>query len=186
MTDKTEQRILDAALKIFAKEGYKGATTRAMADEAGFNELTLFRKFKNKENLYNTVLTKNVEKMLKDYEESVFIDKKFENPRDFLETYIKNTLKAMTNNFEVFYLAINEENKVLEPMMDETIHFIGKYFEKNIPGKKIDYETFGFTINSFIYVINLEKYHGRTSSFGKSSEETVENAIDIFYCMINH
>jgi len=186
MTNETEQKILDAALKVFAKEGYKGATTRSIADEAGFNELTLFRKFKNKENLYNTVLTKNIEKMLKDYEESVFIDKKFENQRDFLEAYIKNLLKTMMNNFEVFYLSINEENKVLEPIMDKTIHVIGKYFEENIPGKKIDYETFAFSINSFVYVVNLERYHGRTSSFGKSPEETIENAIDIFYCMINH
>ena len=31
MVDKTEQKILDAALKIFAEKGYKGATTRGIA-----------------------------------------------------------------------------------------------------------------------------------------------------------
>jgi AcrR family transcriptional regulator len=48
MVNKTEQKIMDAALKVFARKGYKGATTRAIAYESGFNELTLFRKFKTK------------------------------------------------------------------------------------------------------------------------------------------
>jgi AcrR family transcriptional regulator len=31
MVDNTEQKIMDAALKLFAKYGYKGATTRIIA-----------------------------------------------------------------------------------------------------------------------------------------------------------
>lgn len=46
MADETKQKILDAALKIFAEKGYKGATTMSIAEEAGFSEKTLFRKFK--------------------------------------------------------------------------------------------------------------------------------------------
>ncbi|NJD54393.1 MAG: helix-turn-helix transcriptional regulator [Candidatus Methanoperedens sp.] len=42
---KTEQKILEAALRMFAREGYDGATTRRIAEEAGVSEMTLFRKF---------------------------------------------------------------------------------------------------------------------------------------------
>ncbi len=35
MTYGTEQKILDAALKIFAKKGYDAATTRVIAEESG-------------------------------------------------------------------------------------------------------------------------------------------------------
>ena len=52
----TEQRILEAALKIFASEGYTGATTRRIAEEANVAEVTLFRKFQSKENLLREVL----------------------------------------------------------------------------------------------------------------------------------
>jgi AcrR family transcriptional regulator len=48
MTDKTEQKILDAGLKVFSKKGYDAATTRGIAEESGFTEMTLFRKFGTK------------------------------------------------------------------------------------------------------------------------------------------
>ncbi len=178
MVNKTEQKILEVALKIFAEKGYAGATTRVIALESGFTELTLFRKFSTKKNLYNMVISQYTEKMMKDYQENVFIDKKFEDPKDFLETYVKNSLKTSWDNFEVFYLSVNENNKDLEPMMEETTKFASMYIEKNIPDKKIDYLAFGLTISSFVYVINLEKYHQRIASFGKNIEDVVDSFIE--------
>ena len=51
-TVPTRQRIVDAALKVFSKYGYQGATTRAIAKEAGVNEVTLFRHFGSKQKLF--------------------------------------------------------------------------------------------------------------------------------------
>ena len=59
MAMTAEQRILDAALKVFASEGYTGATTRRIAEEANVAEVTLFRKFQSKENLLREVLLQN-------------------------------------------------------------------------------------------------------------------------------
>ena len=44
-------RILDAALRVFAETGYRGATTRRIAQVADVNEVTLFRHFGSKEEL---------------------------------------------------------------------------------------------------------------------------------------
>jgi AcrR family transcriptional regulator len=49
-------RILEAAAKLFSEHGYEGATTRAIAAEAGVNEVTLFRNFGSKENLLLAVV----------------------------------------------------------------------------------------------------------------------------------
>jgi AcrR family transcriptional regulator len=46
--EDTARSILDAAMKLFAEHGYAGTTTRAIADEAGVNEVTLFRHFGSK------------------------------------------------------------------------------------------------------------------------------------------
>lgn len=46
-----EQRILDAAVRVVEHEGLRGATTRRIAEEAGVNEVTLFRRFGSKEQL---------------------------------------------------------------------------------------------------------------------------------------
>jgi AcrR family transcriptional regulator len=55
-TDETRQRILMAAAQVFAEEGYARATTRALADAAGVNEVTLFRHFGTKQNLFAAVV----------------------------------------------------------------------------------------------------------------------------------
>ena len=49
--DDTRQRIINAAMGLFGQVGYSQATTRAIADAAGVNEVTLFRHFGNKKNL---------------------------------------------------------------------------------------------------------------------------------------
>ena len=48
IADKT---ILHAALEVIAEKGYAGATTRAIAERAEINEVTLFRRFGSKKNL---------------------------------------------------------------------------------------------------------------------------------------
>ncbi len=49
--NNTKLRILTAAISCFSSAGYKGCTTRQIADQAGVNESTIFRVFGNKKNL---------------------------------------------------------------------------------------------------------------------------------------
>lgn len=51
----TRQKLLEAAMRVFAEAGFRGATTRRIAEEAGVNEVTLFRQFKSKTALINEV-----------------------------------------------------------------------------------------------------------------------------------
>jgi AcrR family transcriptional regulator len=48
--------ILEATVKVFAEAGTRGATTRRIAQEAGVNEVTLFRHFGSKEALLREAL----------------------------------------------------------------------------------------------------------------------------------
>ena len=48
----TRERILDAAARVFAENGYARTTTKALATAAGITEMTLFRHFGSKENLF--------------------------------------------------------------------------------------------------------------------------------------
>jgi AcrR family transcriptional regulator len=49
-------RILDAAARVYAEFGFRGATTRRIATAAGVNEVTLFRTFGSKEALIEQAL----------------------------------------------------------------------------------------------------------------------------------
>ncbi len=51
----SRQKLLEAAMRVFAESGFRGATTRRIAEEAGVNEVTLFRQFKSKTALINEV-----------------------------------------------------------------------------------------------------------------------------------
>ncbi|HEX9483237.1 MAG TPA: helix-turn-helix domain-containing protein [Gemmatimonadaceae bacterium] len=52
----SRERILEAASRVYSKHGFRGATTRLIAQEAGVNEVTLFRTFGSKSALMQAVL----------------------------------------------------------------------------------------------------------------------------------
>ena len=47
----SRQKLIDAAARVYGEFGFRGATTRRIADEAGVNEVTLFRLFGSKSQL---------------------------------------------------------------------------------------------------------------------------------------
>jgi AcrR family transcriptional regulator len=53
-------RILDAAKRVYAQHGFRGATTRLIAIEAGVNEVTLFRTFGSKAALFEALMQDHV------------------------------------------------------------------------------------------------------------------------------
>jgi AcrR family transcriptional regulator len=52
------EQLLDAAARLYAEAGYRGATTRRIAVEAGVNEITLFRHFGSKDALIREAITR--------------------------------------------------------------------------------------------------------------------------------
>lgn len=56
--EETRQRIIDAAVEVGSQVGYPKATTKAIAEAAGVNEVTLFRHFGTKENLFLAAVEK--------------------------------------------------------------------------------------------------------------------------------
>lgn len=171
MVDKTEQKILDAALKLFSQKGYKGATTLDIAVEAGVNDSTLFRRFKNKQNLFDKVIINGIEKMADDANSGLFIDE-FKSPRDFLETFVKNLAKLGEDHFEIINLVNREADLVPANFIGGFVNSLGEYIEKHIQNDKIDYEIFAFDIISFLYVLYLD----HRGIFNR--EETLEKYIN--------
>ncbi len=55
----TREKLLAAAARVYVRAGLTGATTREIAEEAGVNEVTLFRHFKTKDRLLAAVVGDN-------------------------------------------------------------------------------------------------------------------------------
>ncbi|MBW4503397.1 MAG: TetR/AcrR family transcriptional regulator [Scytonema hyalinum WJT4-NPBG1] len=63
---QTRTRILDAARRLFASQGFDGTTTRDLAQAAGVAEGTLFRHFSNKKAILVEVATQGWVEILTD------------------------------------------------------------------------------------------------------------------------
>jgi len=55
-TLSSRERVLRAATLLFAAKGFEGTSTRDVAKKAKVNEITIFRLFKNKQDLYLHIL----------------------------------------------------------------------------------------------------------------------------------
>lgn len=64
-TAPARDRLLAAALAVFSQNGLQGATTKAIAAQAGVNEVTLFRLFGTKEALLGALLSSMVAEVMK-------------------------------------------------------------------------------------------------------------------------
>lgn len=56
MIDDHRHRILQAAARVYTQHGWRGATTKRIAEEAGVNEVTLFRHFGSKDALLEQMM----------------------------------------------------------------------------------------------------------------------------------
>jgi AcrR family transcriptional regulator len=159
MSSKTEQKILDAALEVFSKNGYKGARTRIIAEKSGFTEMTLFRKFETKENLFNQVLIKNKEKIVEDFNSLLVLEEVSESKARF-HALILGLMDLIDNNFKYVNIIIYEQDKIVDSVTETFIVHLGEHLEKFFPKIKIDHELLSFMILSFLYALIYRKQMG--------------------------
>lgn len=174
MTDETQEKILDAALEAFAEKGYIGATTINIAEKAGFSQMTLFRKFETKKNLFDKVLIKNFRVFQRDFD-LILKNDGSKNSGDFLETLIRKLAKLADENFELIHLLSNEKTRVTEPFIAEFISNLSEHIESNVQNDKIDYNAFAASIFAIIYMLSLSN-HQETAFV--DSEEILNKFID--------
>lgn len=92
-------RILKAAAEVYTEAGFKGTTTRRVAEVAGVNEITLFRHFGTKDALVKTALMQ-----LYQQDEPVMLGEPEDPPRelyDWAHATIKHWHKARHLIFRV-------------------------------------------------------------------------------------
>jgi AcrR family transcriptional regulator len=68
---EVEERILDAAAKVFLERGFEGATVDEIADVARAGKPTIYARFPGKEALFTAVMARNVREMTRTFESVV-------------------------------------------------------------------------------------------------------------------
>jgi TetR/AcrR family transcriptional regulator len=176
MTNETEKKILNAALNVFARKGRDAATTKAIAEKAGRTEMTLFRKFGTKKNLFDLVMIQNMEKMREDIKAIIDdMDNKYDTPESFIEEYIKRSVILYENNIEAFTLIISDDNENVDPLMGNLNNYVGDFIGRNLPKEKIDPKILGIYINTYVYFLTLEVFNGRDVGFDERIDGLINN-----------
>jgi AcrR family transcriptional regulator len=132
---ETEKKILLAATKLFSESGYSGVSTRKIAEQAGVNEITLFRYFKSKSNLLQSVIKhfafegNIIEKISKDItgniRDDIFIF------ADVYYMFLENNIKM----YKIQIKEIDEKGKKFTNTIDYT-EFMKDYFRKKVADGK--------------------------------------------------
>jgi AcrR family transcriptional regulator len=159
----TEDKILDATIKLLDKVGWKGATTKRIAAEAGVNEVTLFRKFQNKELLLKAAKKRNANKFLEELESLFNIDDSGDI-ENYLITIWENASKIIAKRINLIRISMEEvrgipiEEKVLPKISKMIIDHLASYFQKQIDKgiiRDINPEVAALNIFSIVFQIEI-------------------------------
>lgn len=134
MRDKTEQ-IIQAAIKVFIRKGLQ-ATTQELANEADVAEVTLYRKFGNKQKLFVTVVKSVLEKQ---FYAHLMKEAKASDTDEFLRVVIDNRLETLSKNHNLVKMLLSESLMGhLPPDIDlpnmifqSLVNVIGHHADKN-------------------------------------------------------
>lgn len=156
----TSKKIMKVALKLFSEQGYYPTTTKQIAEEAGVNELTIFRHFGSKSNLFQVttehyVLDSKIDSILKNTE-----DLNFEEAMFLITNRIYKLLIQNTKLYKVqMKLADNEKDFVKLKLSRKIISILKDYFEVLKENNKIKGEPYIMAvtlINSLLGTFTIE------------------------------
>ncbi len=104
----TEERILEAAKKIFLRDGLQGARMQDIADLATINRSMLHYYFRDKELLSQTVMKGVISKFIVAFKENLNSELSFEEKVD---NYIDAEINLAFDNPDLLIFALHEASK---------------------------------------------------------------------------
>ncbi|OPX58786.1 MAG: putative DNA-binding transcriptional regulator [Methanomassiliicoccales archaeon PtaB.Bin215] len=124
----SRERISAAAFALFAERGFDGTTTRAIAERAGVNEVTIFRTFGSKEALFRQVAME----MLPLRRIKAGVDFRIEGTaEDVLVQNARLVLGILRDNLHIFMILVGElwrhpelKDEVGFEMFDQAVEFL--------------------------------------------------------------
>jgi AcrR family transcriptional regulator len=103
MIDDHRNRILSAAARVYALHGRRGATTRRIAEEAGVNEVTIFRQFGSKHALLDIAMRECAR-----LDQEVQLPQVPTNPPEELSVWIAQHHASLRNMRDIVFKLLSE------------------------------------------------------------------------------
>ncbi|WP_202077910.1 TetR/AcrR family transcriptional regulator [Caldalkalibacillus salinus] len=183
---ETSEKIMDAAIELFSKNGFDGVTTEEIAAAAGFSEKTLFRHFKSKQNLLEQAIDRY---HYADEMRAIFDNELSGNVYDDLRLISENYHRIMYRNRKMLRVIMKVGNNL--PGLHQYAHrhpralqeFLTQYFgdmKKQNKLRDVDEEKVAIT---FLYM-NFGLAQGRMNEDPAFSDEEfkalLKESVDLF------
>ena len=102
--------ILNAAMKVFVEKGFKGSTTLEIAKAADISEVTLFRYFKSKQEIF----LQGIEPILFSTLEGSVNSEDEQSSETKLENILYERISLISENYQIVKLILSEESLLSE------------------------------------------------------------------------
>lgn len=135
-SSETQDKILDAAIKHFARYGYHGAKTADIAKEAGVSEGAVFKYYGTKKDILRGVMNRIIQEIVPGM--LMMTDEEFtdltreEDIRRQIKQYIKVRIERVLQNIDPFKILMNElqyHPEILDEFKEQFILRIVKKME---------------------------------------------------------
>jgi len=102
----TEEKIKEAARKVFLQKGYAATRTRDIAEEAGFNLALLNYYFRSKEKLFDIIMLETMQNFLHSVRE--ILSDEHTSLQEKLELLVERYIDVLIKNPEMPFFILNE------------------------------------------------------------------------------
>ncbi|MEI5908275.1 TetR/AcrR family transcriptional regulator [Bacillus spongiae] len=133
VTEK-QRRIIEAAVEMFAENGYAATSTNQIAKRAGVAEGTIFRHYQTKKDLLLNIVSPMMAKIIAPFvikDVHKIMDTPYERYEDFLRAIILNRQEFFKTNINVFKIFIQEipfHPELKEPFIEHVVKKVSEKF----------------------------------------------------------
>ena len=144
--EKLRQRkeMLDAALVLFSEKGFHNVSMHEIAEKAEFAIGTLYKFFKNKEDLYKSLITEQADRFHQALTKAI---EEADDEIEKLRNYVKTKREVFAANISVIRLYFAETrgasfnikaglDKEIRKRYDQFMHTLAAVFERGIKRKR--------------------------------------------------
>lgn len=120
--DGKHQRILNAAVKVFAQKGFFNAKVSEIAKEAGVADGTIYLYFKSKDDILIHLFEEEMEKIIRNMREKL---RHGSDPLEKLRIFIRTHLELVEGNpamAEVIQVELRQSNKFMKDYDNRKFH----------------------------------------------------------------
>jgi len=173
--------ILAQAKKVFAKKGYRGASTGELARASGITEPILYKHFGSKKKLYLAVLTVLSEQFMERF--SDLVERRAEaNLLDSLSNLLIDYRNAAMKEHDNIHLLLNATLESNDPDVAQLtqahnreiyalVHgLLEKAQKQKLISKQLDLSAAAWGYLSFLFAL---QYRGRANLFSEFNKQTI-------------